>query len=518
MYPTQPDQTLTQDIDKLRTLIQSFHPVIAIETPEEERVSTLLQATAQEIGMTVMEWSVTTGLTRSSQPGSNRWQDPCSPQTPQPNSVTEEDPEKLLIFLRDHTAKAIYLLKDFTKHLTNPTIIRRFRELTDQFSSSRSTIILTEQTIDLPPELRQNTYFYDLRLPGPDELTHVAKDVVRSLRIQNKVAIDVQENDIPKLVEALSGMTLKQARQVIAHAALEDNKLCLQDISNILKRKAQIIQKDSILEFFPVQDEALSLGGFNGLKQWLTRASVGFTPQARHLNLPVPKGILIVGIQGCGKSLAAKTIAKAWNMPLLKLDAGKIYNKYVGESEQNFRRAIALAESMAPAILWIDEIEKSIGSGNSGEADGGLSQRLFGSLLTWMQEKSQSVFVIATANDISRIPPELLRKGRFDEIFFVDLPDERERSQILQIHLHRHKQVIQNFDLVELITATDGFSGAEIEQAIITALYGALAQQIALTTPDLVKAIKATIPLSQSRRTDVEHLRAIAKTSFVSVK
>ena len=272
-----------------------------------------------------------------------------------------------------------------------------------------------------------------------------------------------------------------------------------------------------VLDYFPVAGNQLELGGFAGLKQWLARAKVGFTPQARELNLQPPKGILIVGIQGCGKSLAAKAIAREWKMPLLKLDAGRLYDKYVGESEKNFRQAIALAESMAPTVLWIDEIEKSLGASNS-DSDGGLSRRMFGSFLTWMQEKSQEVFVVATANDLSPIPPEMLRKGRFDEIFFVDLPDLQERVAILKIHLVQHQQHPNQFDLPTLLEATEGFSGAEIEQVVIAALYRALYLQKPLDTALLLEEIRSTIPLSVSRREHLQELRAIAKDRFVSVR
>ena len=298
---------------------------------------------------------------------------------------------------------------------------------------------------------------------------------------------------------------------------MEDGKLTIEDVDSIVKRKAQVIREDSVLEFYPVDNTPLQLGGFNGLKQWLARAQLGYTPQAQALNLQPPKGILIVGIQGCGKSMSVKAIAKAWRMPLLKLEAGRIYDKHVGESERNFRNALNMAESMSPAVLWIDEIEKAFGQSES-DADGGLSRRLFGSFLTWMQEKSQSVFVIATANDLSRIPPELLRKGRFDEIFFVDLPDPQERSSVWQIHLTMRKQDPAAFDMAKLVMATEGYSGAEIEQSIVSALYAALYQKQPLTTESLVNEIRSTVPLSVSRREDVDHLRAIAKERFVSVR
>ena len=244
---------------------------------------------------------------------------------------------------------------------------------------------------------------------------------------------------------------------------------------------------------------------------------VGFTPQARQYNLPAPKGILIVGIQSCGKSLAAKTIARQWQLPLLKLDAGRLYDKYVGESDKNCRRAVTLAETMAPCILWIDEIEKSMGQ-TSGEADGGLSRRLFGSFLTWLQEKSQEIFVVATANDPSAIPPELLRKGRFDEIFFVDLPEVDERRDILEIHLGRRQQGTTAFNLDELVMATDGFSGADIEQAVITAHYRALYENRSPDTALLLGEIKRTVPLSVSRREDIQRLRTLARERFVAAR
>jgi MoxR-like ATPase len=512
-------QSLTQGIKELETLVQSYHPLIAIATMEEERATNLLQAVAQAVGIQLMEWSVTRGLSRMPMPGMNRWNNEFAPPGSQSSTSYAEttDPEKLLTTLQENSSKAIYLLKDFTQHLDNPTIVRQLREVAQQFSQTRSVIVLIGHDLELPAQIKQDVVFYDLGLPGADELEQVITEAVKTLRVQQRVNVNVTEADMRRLVTALTGMTLKQARQVICHAALEDGELNGQDVGQILDRKAQVIRNDGILDFFPANDQAPQLGGFKGLKQWLTEASIGFSPRAKAIGLPAPKGILIVGVQGCGKSLAAKTIAQAWKMPLLKLDAGRLYNKFVGESEQNFRRAIALAESMAPTILWIDEIEKSFSQSNS-DADGGLSQRLFGSFLTWMQEKSQSVFVIATANDISKLPPELLRKGRFDEIFFVDLPDAIERQQILQIHLQKHQQNPVQFDFPQLLQVTEGFSGAEIEQAIITALYRSLYRQQNLDTELLVSTIQSTVPLSIARRQDVEHLQAIAKNSFVSVK
>ncbi len=503
----------------------SFHPAIVIETVEEERVQSLLQEATQDMKMQLLEWSITQGLARShgagnfGSPSENRWVDECAPPAAHKPAAFENttEPLKALKYMQDISFKAVFLLKDFARHLEDAEVARQFREVVQLFAQSRSAIVLTGNAIKLPAEIAHDVVYFDLKLPGRDELQQVVADAIRSLRVKNRVAIELQDADVPALVQALSGMTLKQARQVIAYAALEDGKLTLQDVGRILQRKAQVIREGGVLEYFPTSDAPVDLGGFNGLKQWLAEARVGFSPQAKALNLKPPKGILIMGIQGCGKSLAAKAIARAWKMPLLKLDTSRLYDKYVGESEKNFRQAIALAESMAPTVLWIDEIEKALG-GSTSDADGGLSRRLFGSFLTWMQEKSQEIFVVATANDLSQLPPELLRKGRFDELFFVDLPNDQERATILQIHLARHKQSPQQFDLLALVQAIDGFSGAEIEQAVIAALYRALYVQKPLDTAILVDTIKATIPLSVSRREALQQLRAIAQERFVNVR
>ncbi|MFE4106858.1 AAA family ATPase [Almyronema epifaneia] len=500
-----------------QTLVMSFHPIIVIETVEEERAQALVSKAANSLQMAVFDWSIAQGLARS--PGSPhaRWTNEYAPphsNLPQAIGKTAE-PIDMLRHVQTINFKAIYLLKDFAKHLNEAVVARQFREVAHQFAHHSSTLVITGQAIELPVEIAHEAVWFDLKLPEPDELYQAIADVSRSL--QGRIKVALQPEDIHAFVQAMRGMTLKQAKKVVAYAALEDGKLDSSDVARILERKAQVIREGGLLDYFPPQQNAAELGGFTGLKQWLARAQVGFGAQARTFNLTPPKGILIVGIQGCGKSLAAKTIARQWNRPLLKLDAGRLYDKYVGQSERNFRQATTLAETMAPVVLWIDEIEKGLGL-NSGDADGGLSRRLFGYFLTWLQEKSQDVFVVATANDLSQIPPELLRKGRFDEIFFVDLPEAAERTAIFKIHLSRRQQMPDSFDIAALVQATEGFSGAEIEQAIICALYRAIYQQQPLETALLLQEIKATVPLSVSRREDLQRLRAIALERFVNVK
>ncbi|MDX2096886.1 MAG: AAA family ATPase [Leptolyngbyaceae cyanobacterium bins.59] len=511
-----PDRmSFAERVHELQTLLLSFHPIIVIETVEEERVQTLLQTVVQEMKISLFEWSITQGLVRSAT--DNRWVDECTPPKPATLDNTLE-PLQVLQYIQDLPIKAVFLLKDFAKHLNDPLVARQLREVAQIFSKKVSALVLSGDSITLPSEVVHDAVYFDLKLPGRDELQQAVSEVVRSLTTKNRIQVQLQPHETQTLVQSLRGMTLKQARQVIAYAALEDGKLTVSDIQPILDRKAQIIREGGVLECLPPEQVGLELGGFTGLKRWLARAKVGFSTQARSLNLHPPRGILIVGIQGCGKSLAAKAIAQEWKLPLLRLDAGRLYDKFVGESEKNFRQAITLAESMAPTVLWIDEIEKSLGNSNNGDGDGGLSRRLFGSFLTWMQEKAEEVFVVATANNISQVPPELLRKGRFDEIFYVDLPDVQERGAILRIHLTYHKQSPQNFDMPALIAATDGFSGAEIQQAIVTALYHTLYLNKPLDTALLLQEIKSTIPLSVSRREDVEQLRSIARERFVSVR
>jgi SpoVK/Ycf46/Vps4 family AAA+-type ATPase len=309
-------------------------------------------------------------------------------------------------------------------------------------------------------------------------------------------------------------MTLNQARQSIASALIEDGVLDVRDIDQIHDRKAKMIRDEGLLEFFPTLDNDFRIGGFGNLKSWLHRAALGFTPQAKDLNLSPPRGIMLTGVQGCGKSLAAKAVAREWNTPLLKLDASSLYDKYIGETESNLRKALRLAESLSPVILWIDEIEKAFATGD-GSTDGGTSMRVLGNFLTWLQEKKDSIFVVATSNDLSILPPELLRKGRFDEIFFVDLPEANERREIFEIHLRLKKQDPAAFNLDSLVVAAGGFSGAEIEQVIVASLYRALFLKRELNTDLLMGEIVDTVPLSVTRSEDIERLRKHARTRFV---
>jgi len=486
---------------ELKTLVLSFHSLLAIETVEEERVRSLLIEVSNDLRQPFWEWSVTDGLRRL-------------------RGATMDMTQDALMALKNINAlegDAIYLFKDLSPHLANPNIARALRDLAQKLTSSRSMIVLTGSPLNLPADLDLLAVHFDLQLPDERELRELIRAVIDSIGARQPVKVDLNRDDAQRVVRALSGLTINQARQVIAEAIVDDNTLSSKDIQTVIRRKGQLLEHGGVLEFFPVETNRFELGGFGRLKAWLESAKVGFTPAARELNLDAPKGILLVGVQGCGKSLAAKFVAREWELPLLKLDAGRLYDKYVGETERNFRKATTLAESMAPVILWIDEIEKVFAQGGNSESDGGLTHRLFGSFLTWLQEKSADVFVVGAANDLMNVPPELLRKGRFDEIFFVDLPTPEERQNIFTIHLRLRKQDPGQFDLATLAKATEGFSGAEIEQVVISALYRSLQKKQPLITQALVDAANSTVPLSISRHEDIDEIRDMAKGRFTPV-
>jgi len=506
---------------ELKTLIQSRHPIVTIDTVEEERVDSLLRAVAADLRVPFFTWTVTHGLQRLDVSDEARTAGDLSAEARSAKADGEHviygttNPRVLVRHLATLTVRAIFHLKDLTAHLSDPTVARGLRDTAQAFLRSGSTAVLSGNTVHLPAELAGEAVPFALHLPNREELQQVVDQMLRSLRRQRPFDVTLGPDGMESLLEALSGMTLNQARQAVAWAVLDDNALTPEDVPRLLRRKGETVRDEGLIEFYPPDDNSFELGGFGHLKDWLERARIGFTSEARAIGLAAPRGILIVGVQGCGKSLAAKAIARAWQQPLLKLDAARLYDKFIGESENNLRKALDFAEAVAPSVLWIDEIEKGFASG--GEADAGLSQRMLGSFLTWLQERHASVFVAATANDVLSLPPELLRKGRFDEIFFVDLPDPAERDAIFRIHLARRHQNASAFDVPQLTAASEGFSGAEIEQAVTSGLYRALHDKQALTTAMLCGELRGTQPLSVSRREDVERLREMARGRFVPV-
>ena len=493
--------TTPSTLHELKTLVGSMHPVVVIESLEEERVDELVASAAAELGLPLFTWTITQGFVRHG-------------GTHAVHRTT--DPVTVLRHIGTLTVQGLFYLKDLTVPRSDAAAMRAFREAVQAAERCRSTLLLTGASIALPVEIVHKAVPLRLRLPDREDLRKTMQQTLQALRQQHAFDLALGPDELEQVLDTLSGLTIGQARQAIAWAVLQDNRLSVADLPRLIARKAETIQDSGLLEFYPPEGNSFELGGFERFKGWLTRARVGFTAEARRLGLPPPRGVLIVGVQGCGKSLAAKVVAREWQQPLLKLDAGRLYDNYIGETEKNLRRALDVATALAPAVLWIDEIEKGFATGR--ESDGGVSRRLLGSFLTWLQERDAPVFVIATANDLSTLPPELLRKGRFDEIFFVDLPDDAERETIIQIHLRLRRQDLTTFELPQLVHATEGFSGAEIEQAIVSSLYRALHERQPLTTAALVKEIQSTTPLSVSRREDIESIRRLGNERFVPVR
>lgn len=490
-----------QDARKeLGLLVNSQYPIIYLETWEEARATEVLGFVAQDLTLPLYVWTVTTGLARAG-------------GAPIYNTL---EPIQVLAEMSGMEGDGLFLLKDFHKYLDEDIIVRKIRDLTAQFRRARRSMIISAPVVDLPIELEKDTARFSLGLPDETELGQLAVVTVRDLMEKHRIQNELTQDQMPGVVRALRGLTRDEARRVLTQAVLGNSRFDLGTIDHIREAKSKLVKDQGVLEFIELDQGFDSVGGLARLKAWLQKRRGALTPEGVRFGLAPPKGMLIMGVQGCGKSLCAKAAAKEWNLQLLRFDSSSLFEKFVGESEKNLRKSLQVAEAVAPSALWIDEIEKMFPrAGASSESDGGLSVRIFGTFLTWMQEKKAAVFVVATSNDISVLPPELLRKGRFDEIFFVDLPGPDERKTIFAIHLTRRKQDTARFDVARLSAAAEGFSGAEIEQAITSALYSAFAQRAGLSTDMVLKEIQSTYPLSVTMKERIDHLRDWARKRAV---
>ncbi len=479
----------TSTLHELRTLMASRHPLIVAESVEEERVRGFVVQAAARLEVPVFEWTVTQGLRPADDRGS--W-----------HGITA-DPAKMLAHVAGLTLRAVFLMHDLHPHLASPTVARLLRDLLPTLARTGSTIVLSGSDIELPAAIRADAIRLRIALPDRGELSVMLDGLVEATG--REPAADVRA----RTLDALTGLTLNQARQAVASVLL-DGTVDADDVATLMERKVRTIADGGLLEYFPAEDNHARLAGMANLKAWLERAAVAASPEARALNISPPRGILLAGVPGCGKSLAAKYIALRWRRPLLKLDAGMLYDKYIGESEKNLRGALNLAESLEPIVLWIDEIEKGLAVGGD-DAGAAVGRRMLGTLLTWMQERRADVFVVATSNDLSILPPELQRKGRFDEVFFVDLPTPQERAAIFAAQLAIRRQPRERFDLAALVAASEGFSGAEIEQSVVAGLLRALQVGGTPTTDAIVQEVSATVPLSRSRPDAIAAVRARAR-------
>ncbi|MBL9135686.1 MAG: AAA family ATPase [Verrucomicrobiales bacterium] len=489
---------------ELETLIRARYPILYLVTSEEARLQDLLLAVAARRQKKVYEWTCSTGLVPAG----------TSIQSQKTRNTATKEPLNALDQVIDLVEPAIFIFKDFHPFLAKHqvTVIRRLKDIALHLKNSHKTILLVSPVLEIPPELDKEITVLNFPLPTKEEMAELLEKIIEDVRQFRQVTVDIDEVGRERLLQAALGLTLSEAENVFAKIIVKGERLSGDDVDDLLAEKQQIIRKSGLLEYCPARETLDHVGGLPVLKDWLVKRAVAFTPEAQAFGLPPPRGVLMLGVQGCGKSLCAKAVATQWRLPLLRFDMGRMFGSLMGSSEENTRRAIAVAESVAPAILWVDEIDKAFaGSRGSGASDGGTTARVFGTFLTWLSEKTAPVFVVATANDISELPPELLRKGRLDEIFFVDLPGQVEREEIFRIHLTRRGRDVAAFDLPSLVEASREFSGAEIEQSIISALFDAFYDSTELTTQHVLHELRQTVPLSRTMSEQIERLRQWAE-------
>lgn len=489
---------------EVETLIRARYPILYLVSSEEARLQALLLEVAARRQKKVYEWSCTTGLVPAG----------TSIQSQKHRHAPTKDPLAALDQVIDQVEPAIFILKDFHPFLTrnNFAVVRRLKEIALHLKNSFKTILIIAPVLDIPEELEKEITVLNHPLPTHAELSELLDRIIEDVRQLSRVTIALDDPGRERLLQAAMGLTLGEAENVFARIIVKSERISGDDVNEVFAEKQQIIRKNGLLEYYATEESFAHVGGLAALKGWLQKRASAFTEEARAFGLPAPKGILLLGVQGCGKSLCAKAVSSLWQLPLLRFDVGRMFGSLVGSSEENIRKAIAVAESVAPAILWVDEVDKAFaGSQSSGVSDGGTTARVFGTFLTWLSEKTAPVFVVATANDISQLPPELLRKGRLDEIFFVDLPSAEERAEIFRIHIARRGRAPEQFDVSALVERSARFSGAEIEQATISGLYDAFYAQTELTTLHVLESLRQTVPLSKTMDEHIGRLRAWAE-------
>jgi ATP-dependent 26S proteasome regulatory subunit len=486
--------------DELRLLINSRHPILTVETAEEERLEALLTDVAMELDVPLYEWSVTAGLSKAK-------------GAPLYNS---DNPEQALANIALIQGDGIFLLKDFARYCDNDKICRRLRDMAEKFRTARRSIVLTAAKMELPADLEADAMPFQLGLPEAEDLLPGVMQVLSELNHEQRVTVSLDATAVKQLAQNLVGLPEEEALRALRKSALARGKADAGLVDAVLETKRETLKTEGLIETVRRDASFMDVAGLRHLRDWIAKRKSALTPEGQRFGLVPPKGVLITGVQGCGKSLAARAVAGEWGFELARLDAGALYDKYVGESERRLHKALELAQKLAPLVLWIDEIEKAFASaGSSGDADAGLSQRLLATLLTWMQDRESGVFLAATSNNITVLPPEMLRKGRFDEIFFVDLPNAEVRAALFALHLKKRGRDATGYDLGKLAGASEGFSGAEIEQAIVSAMYTAFNAKQQLNTEILLAEIQNTQPLSVTRAEEVQSIREWAKTRAV---
>ncbi|MFW2373275.1 MAG: AAA family ATPase [Gammaproteobacteria bacterium] len=489
------------DKHDLGLLIRGHTPIIKLDTHEENRALDLLNGVSRETFVPSFKWTVTEGLQRL--------------DIDLEKQRDKSEPQDVLRYIKTSNLQAIYILLDFAPYLDDPINVRLVKEIAMKFDGDAGKLVLISHQLELPPGLSRMAVSFQLKLPDHQLLEKLIQDEASLWQRQNNTRIRSDRKTLGRLIQNLSGISFNDAKRLIRNAIVDDGAITESDLPEVMQAKYRLLNRDEILAFEYETAHFSEVGGMSQLKQWLMQRHAAFhNQQDLPAGLDRPKGILLLGVQGCGKSLAAKAVAGIWGIPLLRLDFGRLYDKYVGETERNLRQALHTAEVMAPCVLWIDELEKGISSGNEDE---GTSKRIQASLLTWMAENRHAVFIVATANQIDRLPPELIRKGRLDEIFFVDLPDQATREQIFHIHLKKRDIDINKIDISSLARSAENFSGSEIEQSVVSVCYASFASQQKIDTETILEEIRRTRPLSVVMAEQINQLRSWAMERTVPV-
>lgn len=482
---------------EIEVLVRAKYPILWVTSWEERRVEESVKEIAQKLNRQLHTWSVTQGMV----PAVRRASGPVK-ATSLPGEL------EALAQIHESAEFTVFLLKDFHPYMKDTRVVRLLRDLAARLRGKAQTLILLSPQLALPTELEKDVTVLEYPLPGREEISAQLDEVTQAMADTPNVDVSLSPELRETIVRSAQGLTTDEIESALARALVEERKLT---VDKIIEEKKQIVRKTGMLEFYPSSSSMKDIGGHDLLKDWLLKRSKSFTDAARDFGIPYPKGILIIGVQGCGKSLVAKAVSSAYNLPMLKMDVGRIFGSLVGQSEQNMRRAISIAESLSPCVLWIDELEKGFAGMNGGVSDSGTTARVFSTFLTWMQEKTKPVFLIATGNNVAQLPPELMRKGRFDEIFFVDLPDKKEREEIFEIHLKKRSRDPKKFKVKDLAEITDGFSGAEIEQLVVGALNTAFFADRELQFKDIKFEADNQVPLSRMMSEDIAELREWAR-------
>ena len=482
---------MADNLHDLALIIKSRFPLVQVETSEEVRMMQLLERVANLEGWPLFVWSIADGIRR----------------VPRADVISQTYEFQAALRHIDKTPQnGIYAMLDAQPYFEDPVNVRLIKEIAQEYYKTARTLVFLSRQIEIPPDLQRMSALFSLPLPTPQEIRDLIRQEAQLWEREGGGPIKGQQQALELLVQHLSGMCQDDAQRLIRQALRDDSAITLEDIHRVLRFKRESLGDGGLLDFEIDSGSFGDVGGLKNLKRWLELRRPALTGDAATLGVEAPRGVLLLGVQGAGKSLAAKAIAGSWGLPLMRLDFAVLYNKFHGETERNLRQSLQQAEAMAPCVLWIDEIEKGLASDTAG-GDGGVSRRVLGTLLTWMAERKSRTFLVATSNDVSQLPPELLRKGRMDEIFFVDLPDQPTREEIFRIHLQKRKLDPAQFDVTRLATAADGFSGAEIEQTVVAAIYEALADKKPLATEHVLTEIGRTRPLSVVMAEKVAWLR-----------